>query len=113
MLVPGAGGSYLVGGGFKGAPLLPWAHRQTALLSRNAQANLSRALFFPHVKRHLPGAGSQPVAAHGMHQPVIVVTLLMYFLFSPTAFPRGSCDNDRTSRSLSQKLGIIAPFQRL
>lgn len=113
MLDPGGGGSYLVGGGFKGAPLLPWAHRQTALLSRNAQANLSRALFFPHVKRHLPGAGSQPVAAHGMHQPVIVVTLLMYFLFSPTAFPRGSCDNDRTSRSLSQKLGIIAPFQRL
>lgn len=57
--------------------------------------------------------GLQPAVVHGMHQPVIVVTLLMYFFLSPTAFPRGSCDNDRTSRSLSQKSGIIAPFQLL
>lgn len=50
---------------------------------------------------------------HGMHQPVIVVTLIMCFLLSPTAFPRGSCDNDRSTCSLSQKMGIIAPFWQL
>lgn len=50
---------------------------------------------------------------HGVRQPVLVVALLVYFLLSRIAFLRGSYDNDRTPRSLSQKSGIIAPFQLL